>query len=178
MLRITFFSFFILLVLFFEILILSGCSESTDPNDQDSDTKEIIKWEFGSTQTVLTSGTSGSWDDNHVGWASIILDNDTLKMWYTANNNNNNMWAIGYAWSLDGINWTRYSGNPVLTKIYNWEKVPGQPVVIKDAGLYKMWYHGWTAVAPVVVGYATSLDGKNWTRHERRVTCAFFCYRL
>jgi len=163
--RTAFFFLFILLVFFFLILTFSTCSESTDPNPH----TEVIKWDFGSPQTVLTSGTSGSWDDHHVGWASVILDSDTLKMWYSASNASDNIWAIGYAWSLDGLSWTRYSGNPVMTKTYTWERDIGQPVVIKDGNLYRMWYQGWVGAEPVVVGYATSPDGKNWTKRENPV---------
>lgn len=48
-----------------------------------------------------------------------MKDSDTLKMWYSGSG-----WLtagddcphvrMGYAWSLDGINWNEYTQNPVL----------------------------------------------------------------
>lgn len=42
----------------------------------------------------------------------------------------------------------------------------GYPSVLRDAdGVYKMWYFGCTPSYLCMIGYATSEDGRNWTRH-------------
>jgi predicted GH43/DUF377 family glycosyl hydrolase len=47
-----------------------------------------------------------------------------------------------------------------------WESLEvGAPVVIFDEGVYKMWYFGGPGGSTWSLGYATSLDGSNWTKH-------------
>lgn len=40
----------------------------------------------------------------------------------------------------------------------------GAPVVMFDEGIYKMWYFGGEGGFTFKIGYATSLDGSNWTK--------------
>ena len=63
---------------------------------------------------VLTAGGSGAWDETRIVSPSVIKDGATYKMWYTGRNVAGNN-AIGYATSGDGISWTKYGSNPVLT---------------------------------------------------------------
>jgi hypothetical protein len=62
-----------------------------------------------------------------------------------------------------------YSGNPVLRVGASgaWDELEANaPAVIKEAGVYKMWYHGCTeGYGTCAIGYAISPDGKNWTKH-------------
>ncbi len=41
----------------------------------------------------------------------------------------------------------------------------GYPSVLWDAGVYKMWYFGCTPSYFCQIGYATSQDGRTWTRY-------------
>lgn len=41
----------------------------------------------------------------------------------------------------------------------------GYPSVLWDAGVYKMWYFGCTPGYLCEIGYATSQDGRDWTRY-------------
>jgi predicted GH43/DUF377 family glycosyl hydrolase len=89
-------------------------------------------------------------------------------MWYTGWDNNDRS-RIGYAWSLDGQNWNKYAGNPVMSASFSWEddKV-GECEVIKDGTVFKMWYGAAQRngnEAYTKIGYATSSDGINWTKH-------------
>jgi len=68
----------------------------------------------------------------------------------------------------DGI-WTKYSGNPILTKTESWEAACiCEPSVIYEDGIFKMWYMGCKTVAGhnAALGYATSKDGFVWKKHS------------
>jgi len=70
-----------------------------------------------------------------------------------------------------GQTWAKNPGNPVLEKgppgSWDCEEI-GEPAVIKDGGVYRMWYWGYDG-ANGCVGYATSSDGLNWTKHPSAV---------
>ena len=108
---------------------------------------------------------------------SVIRDGSTYKMWYTGWNGDSEHigggitrklnYRIGYATSPDGINWTKYSGNPILglgsTGAMD-VKGAGQPYVRKEGSNYRMWYEGLDASGVGRILYATSSDGINWTK--------------
>jgi len=103
------------------------------------------------------------------------------------------LWQTGIATSTDTINWSRREDNyePVISarKLLEGEVVRTggdstefdtigafSPCVLKDGSTYKMWYTGWdgqtehdsagiTNRLDFRIGYATSTDGKNWTKH-------------
>src|SRR4051812_42170724 len=65
-------------------------------------------------------------------------------------------------------NWTKYEGNPVFVKSEkSWDDgiVVGHSV-IKSGNTYKMWYSGGHSFPLHSIGYATSTDGKQWTRYS------------
>lgn len=124
---------------------------------------------------VLDLGTSGAWDDNDVHSPNILKDGNIYKMWYTGGAGAGD-YRIGYATSMDGINWVKYAGNLCTgtgatgngcvfersgagfdsTYVY-------YPTVIKENNTFKMWYGGSNG-SSLAIGYATSSDGINWTR--------------
>lgn len=120
--------------------------------------------------SVLTYGDEGEWDDGYVWSPTIIKDGDTLRMWYRGSHgtlDNTITGHIGYAWSLDGIEWNKYPENPVLSATLDWEgDIVENPIVIKDGDTLKMWYDSKEQ------GYAESLDGINWTKHPEPLTLA------
>ena len=102
-------------------------------------------------EAVFSYGESGQWDDAVVWNPAVIKDGDTLRMWYTGHNEN--IWTestvgkIGYAWSMDGIHWHRYSKEPVLNAELEWEDGKlFSCAVIKDGDTFKMWYGAATAL--------------------------------
>jgi predicted GH43/DUF377 family glycosyl hydrolase len=114
---------------------------------------------------VLSLGSSGSWDDWLVTDPAVIKDGSSYKMYYAGNDGANA--KIGYATSTDGISWTRYANNPVLSFDgggfdSNHVYCPG---VIKDGSKYRMWFTGnnGAGLNGDNIGYATSDDGKAWT---------------
>lgn len=96
---------------------------------------------------------------------SVMIDNGIYKMWYVGWNGINQ--KIMYATSTDGIDWEKNPFNPVLRPGY-----PGDPddidvadpKVIKDDGIYKMWYSGNDSNYDRIM-YAESDDGITWTKH-------------
>jgi predicted GH43/DUF377 family glycosyl hydrolase len=65
--------------------------------------------------------------------------------------------------------WAKFPGNPVLTSTPGgWDSdFVAQPRVIYDGNKYMMWYVGGKQI--VAIGFAESLDGMTWTKHEAPV---------
>ena len=101
----------------------------------------------------------------------VLRDDGRFRMWY----------ASGTEWSLrdgvpryrvvvrtavsdDGLRWdgeTRVSVEPEGE-----EYAIGRPCVVRDGGLYRMWYSIRSFVRPYRIGYAESHDGVSWTRRD------------
>lgn len=132
-----------------------------------------INWNKSVSNPVLRVGDMGDWDSFQVGGPSVIQDGpNSYKMWYTgANSGPIGVGRIGYAYSSNGINWTK---NPtvVLDVGGSWDKDGVlNPSVIYDNDelIYKMWYTGrWddgSALGLLAVGYAYSSNGIiGWTK--------------
>jgi hypothetical protein len=105
------------------------------------------------------------------GW--VIEDRDTFKIWYWGlhpNVEGGASQSIGYAWSLDGSNWTRVTGTGIFGSVYDSEmaELPdGQglamPCVVKVGDTYHMW-HTHVVDEFFRIGYAISTDGIHWTK--------------
>jgi len=118
---------------------------------------------------VLSPGPAGAWDSSSVGLGSVLWNGTAYLMWYTGTNGITfTGGAIGLAISKDGLNWTKYSGNPVLkpSALGNDQKYIAAPYVITLKLTYNMWYTGKSAASPKVnkILYATSFDGIHWTK--------------
>ncbi len=111
--------------------------------------------------------SGGDWDGLSVGVPTVIWDDDTYRMWYQGRGLTFYGWgsSLGYAQSTDGWSWDEYAGNPVLGPgdPGEWDSgYRGQIALLKDGGLYKMWYSGGGYSGSWQVGYATSADGRDW----------------
>jgi len=123
-----------------------------------------ISWTKYDGNPVLDVGLEGTWDSD-VARVSVVLKSEGIyHMWYNGNGHS----RFGYATSPDGINWTKYVDNPVFdlglpgSWDENWVSLAG---IIREAGLYKLWYTGQDSSGTGRIGFATSPDGINWTRH-------------
>jgi len=71
------------------------------------------------TDPVASSKSAESpipgWDGRRVIDPVVIKEGGIYKMWYTGEGLDSK-WRIGYATSPDGINWTKYAWNPVLSR--------------------------------------------------------------
>jgi hypothetical protein len=106
----------------------------------------------------------------------VIFDESIFKMWYITftdwilvNNNLEPIFIIKYATSKNGIDWET-SPDVCLESDYYGESL-ARPWVIKDNGIYKMWFSSRGARGyrnkdgeHYEIQYAESLDGKNWKR--------------
>jgi|GEM_PF-2071640 len=184
------------------------------------------EWVRSGANSVLAPGSNGSWDDERVS-SPYVVKGSPYRMWYVGCGGVGAPGRIGYAESIDGVTWTKYSGNPVIsigspgawngdelddiavvhtpngyqawvtgwnggrasggyytsTDGRTWNQYSGNPVlqpgtsgawdsagvlpaeVIKMGDTYKMWYVGQNNAGQWAVGYATSSDGINWTKH-------------
>ena len=141
-------------------------------------------WLCGDTPSrdifYCTSPDGENWSDPQVviprtSWAMrdpcVIKDDDGYKMWYTAHDGSGQPGGtrVEYATSDDGVSWTQHgavmssgaAGSPDEYGIHN-------PEVVKEDGVYKMWYGGTGtgANAPSTISYATSADGVAWNKQQ------------
>lgn len=132
-----------------------------------------VAWNRYAANPVFSD--SLAWEDSLIGTCRVIKDGETFKMWYGAGAVPAT--KIGYATSRDGIKWSRHP-QPVLElgPAGDWDDsyiFPG--TIIKEDGVYKMWYSGSTGsfgsndhVARV--GFATSSDGITWVKFDNSAT--------
>ena len=115
-----------------------------------------ISWSKYSGNPVFIHGDENQWDGKEIYTPSVVFDGREYKMWYTGSNGSKQ--CIGYATSHDGISWTKYQDNPVISSD---EENNSFPNVIFDGSEYKMWY---ITSKPGLIGYATSYDGISWVK--------------
>jgi MYXO-CTERM domain-containing protein len=91
-------------------------------------------------------------------------------MWYEAAPGGNKSFTA-YATSSDGIAWTRYPNNPVMSPSEPWEGGANNPEgeaspvsVLREKGKYRLYYHGYTGNGVRQIGLAESADGITWTK--------------
>ena len=99
---------------------------------------------------------------------SVIRTSSDYKMWLSEYVDQKNQ--IGLATSTDGLNWTKYPVNPVLSPKLNdlWEQGVGGPSVVYTDNLYIMWLTSlnFTQIESFRISRATSPDGINWSPQE------------
>lgn len=102
----------------------------------------------------------------------VSLENGTFRMWYVAGNEwveidgkSMPIYRIKYLESKDGIQWGDY-GKICIDIESSEEHGFGRPYVIRDAGVYKMFYSKRIKHLGYRMGYAESKDGINWVRKD------------
>jgi predicted GH43/DUF377 family glycosyl hydrolase len=127
-----------------------------------------ISWVKYLGNPVLTVDGSGTWDSIEVGTPWVLLQDGLYKMWYLGQDSSG-QYATGYATSTDGIHWTKYSGNPILSGTADSWDTKGvlATSVLFDGVNYRLWYFGKDATGIDRIGYTTSLDGIHWTKSSK-----------
>ncbi|MFQ5752047.1 MAG: hypothetical protein ACE5HI_08625 [bacterium] len=141
--------------IFFLVLIFSFCFLSNHLISQTNHTKYP-------GNPVLEPGPA-AWDGVGVSGATVLFDGSIFQMWYTGYHPD--VEEIGYATSTNGINWIKYSGNPIvdingIPGSFD-EQVASAPSVIWDGSQYVMYYSGHDNRG---CGVAYSMDGIHWTK--------------
>ena len=124
-------------------------------------------WIKDAGNPVVTTGPD-FWDARSVGFPTVLLDNMLYKMWYTGRDDGIGDFAIGYATSTNGITWTKYASNPVITgTLGSWDENVLTGDVVFDGTIYRIWYWGFDTLAGgyYAIGYATSTNGITWTKY-------------
>jgi len=94
----------------------------------------------------------------------VLREKGVYRMWYSGSDREKNEYhRIGYAESRDGVVWSRRD-EPVLSP-HDPSGYYTVPMVLRENGLYKMWYTGHNGMADL--RYATSRDGIAWREHSR-----------
>ena len=101
----------------------------------------------------------------------VLVEDGRWRMWYVSgtgwkmkDDRPRHYYHIKYAESSDGIHWNR-EGVVCIDYQSTEEYAIARPCVIKEGGIYKMWYS--YRGNNYRIGYAESVDGIKWTRKDR-----------
>ena len=125
------------------------------------------EWTRYEGNPVLVPGGPG--ESTTVKEAAVLIMDSTYHMWYSATDHPDG-WNLQlfYAWSPDGINWTKLGDGPVLAlgpdTAWDARKVYWPEVIFEDS-LFKMWYSARGADMRYYIGYAESPDGITWEKY-------------
>lgn len=148
------------------------------------DGKDLTKVLYVNSEPCFSMGERGSFDETGTMPSWFIQDEDSWLLYYTGWNRSETAayrLAIGLAKSTDGgLTFSRVYKGPVLERGHNDPVWVGQPCVLKENGIWKMWYLSCQKVDELQdrpepfynVRYAESLDGEHWEKKE--VTCIDF----
>ncbi len=115
--------------------------------------------EYASKYVVLSPGSIGTWDQAGVMQPSLLYEDGMYKMWYVGEDGL--LTGVGYAVSLDGVQWTRLSANALeFTRVWT-DSILHPCVLAVPGGGYTMWFS--SDLIGGEIGSANSSDGTRWT---------------
>ncbi|HEX4179423.1 MAG TPA: hypothetical protein VHY32_01405, partial [Caulobacteraceae bacterium] len=117
-------------------------------------------------------------EEPHIrGAPCLMADGDHLRMWYVSSarwtsrsDSLHYLVSIRHAVSDDGVSWIA-DPEPCLEPTAD-EYAVGRPWVVRDGGLFRMWYSVRSFGRPYDIGYAESDDGLVWRRMDERAGIA------
>jgi hypothetical protein len=135
------------------------------------------------TNGRIPRGTSGG-DSRGAKYPCVIKDGSLYRMWYSGEEGSNDNYRIYYAYSYDGLTWTKYDNSIPASSNKNCTngriaKGSGSgrgdssevyaPCVVKDGSLYKMWYSGYGYDSSRRIYCAISYDGFTWNKYDNTI---------
>jgi hypothetical protein len=119
--------------LFLFMLLGSGCRNI----DTVTFPPEIVDFIPYKNNPVFRGTGTDTWDKEIRERGYILHEGDIYHLWYTGyNHDRGKTYFLGYANSHDGINWTRYSENPIFKESWAvsidravWTNVQDNPVI-------------------------------------------------
>lgn len=118
---------------------------------------EMVNFVPYENNPVFAGTGTDTWDKNIRERGYIIRESDAYHLWYTGYNKaQSETLHLGYATSQDGLNWTRYPGNPIFTE--SWVE---DMCVIKHGDVYYMFAEGLNDIAHML----TFNDRIHWEEH-------------
>ena len=137
-------------------------------------------WEQYSCVPIFSNRDAGAgdWERESIGDFDIvqreIFGAPFYQMWYSGQGGTgpNDGFEIGYALSMDGVDWKRHPYNPVLRRgdqagsFDRDDASVGCAAFDGDAGVFHLWYTGTNGGGiGTTFGHATSPDGVHWTKN-------------
>jgi hypothetical protein len=105
----------------------------------------------------------------------VLREDDRFRLWYVGGSEWTTVagkplpvYCIKYLESPDGIHWSA-AGRPCIDFKDDDEHALGRPFVLKEPGLYRMFYSIRSRSKGYRLGYAESPDGVTWHRIDERV---------
>lgn len=149
-------------IAWFILLCIIACKNSSSVKSEiEADSSlfpsELVDFIPYKNNPVFSAADSGAWDEEIRERGYILKENDGYHMWYTGHlKGKYDTLFLGYATSPDGINWNRYTGNPVFKQ--SWTE---DMMVISDDSIYYMFAEGRGDTAHML----TSTDKIHWKDH-------------
>lgn len=112
-----------------------------------------------------TGAVEGDWNYFAQNTPEALLVDGQVHLYYNGRSGTMGGLAIGLATSDDGLHFTDYPANPVLSPTgvagdFDEDGVAHPSVILRD-GVYQLWY----ASGTLQIGYAVSSDGLAWERY-------------
>lgn len=154
----------------------NSCSSTSFIDVEASNPKKIL---YVHDKPVLEKGKPGYFDDSGTMPSWFLYNNNKLYLYYTAWNKSKEAsyrLSIGIAVSEDdGFTFSKMYHGPILDRSINDPIWVGQPCVMIEDGIWKMWYLSCEKIEYINnhpepfynVKYAESEDGINWTRENK-----------
>lgn len=107
----------------------------------------------------------------------IMYEDGIWHLWYVScekwlpyGNGYRHFYNIKHRFSDDGIYW-KSPATTSITFANDYEYAFARPFVLKENGIYKMWYsfRAQPGVETYRIGYAESADGEHWTRMDEKM---------
>lgn len=127
-----------------------------------------VTWQKHPSNPVLsTSAQQNDWDGHFASLPNVISENSRFKIWYTGISGHQTVrhYQVGYASSVDGIDWTKYEKNPIVSGSNGWYQGTGNMFVLKKDVEYLGWYNNKITSLESQINFARSSNRINWDNH-------------